>query len=74
MGGVSSISAVVVAGSLILFVWLKIVRPVRGDLAWARQAERIERAKARRLARRLRAMDTGHGKASSAAGRSSGSG
>jgi hypothetical protein len=37
---------------LALVVWLKVVRPVRGDVAWARQGKRIDAARHRRLARR----------------------
>jgi hypothetical protein len=49
MGEVGS----VVLGLLTLafVVWIKVVRPVRGDLAWKRQGERVAQAKARRLAR-----------------------
>jgi hypothetical protein len=51
----SVVSGAIVAAVLGVFVWLKIVRPVRADLAWRRQAVRIDEARARRLARRARA-------------------
>jgi hypothetical protein len=39
----------------VLAVWLRIVRPIRGDLAWSRQGKRIAAARARRLRRRASA-------------------
>ena len=46
------LQALLVLGVLALVVWLKVVRPLRGDRAWARQGERIARARTDRLARR----------------------
>jgi hypothetical protein len=45
------LQAAVLTAVVALIVWLKVVRPVRGDLAWKRQGERLARAKAARLAR-----------------------
>jgi hypothetical protein len=42
--------ALVVAG-VALVVYLKVVRPIQGDLASRRQGERIEKARRRRLMR-----------------------
>lgn len=37
--------------ALLLIVYLKVVRPVRGDMAWNRQTERLEHVKFKRLAK-----------------------
>jgi hypothetical protein len=52
------LSAVLLSGILALIVWLKVVRPVRGDLAWKAQEKRIEQARARRLARTRRKRES----------------
>ena len=45
------LAAVLTLLLLAFVVWIKIVRPVRGDLEWSRQGERVRQARARRLAR-----------------------
>ena len=47
----SPIKAAIVLVGVVIFVWIKVVQPIRGDLAWKRQTEHIELVKAERLAR-----------------------
>ena len=57
--GNSALQGVLGLIGVAVIVWLKFVRPIRGDIAWNRQTKRMEKIKARRLARERAKADLG---------------